>query len=142
MAIYQCELELVNKHGNTNFENLCFDSIEQTLKRYKSWSSNIIQYGRIDDTCVEVFCEQKTIREISIRINLMSITPKELDSIISFMNLNNLHIIKNNNIVTATRKVLTDIMKESMAFKYLSDTNKYLENQLGDGSLIDNSPDS
>ena len=127
MAIYQCDFTLVDVHGNENIKTISYEQLETIMKKEKSWSSDIIQYGDIDDTCVEVYYFNENIDSVFVRINVASVTPEEVNAIINFINDNNLYILYEENIISATKENLASIVRSSAAYRFLKDNKKFLD---------------
>ena len=137
MAIYQCEFKLVDECGNINLNEIFYDELKTTFQKNDSWCSDIILYGNVDDTCVEVFYYNKKIDDILVRINVGNITIEMLNSIIAFINANNLRILNNGELIKATKRNILSLIASSDALRFLKDSKKFLqeiEDNTGDGS--------
>lgn len=140
MAVYQCELKLVDELGKLNIESLCYKKLEPALKSSYSWCSDIILYGDEEDTCVEVFYCDGVVDEISVRIHVANFTTEILSSIVDFINDNHLFIIYNEKLINATEENLINLIKSSAAFEFCKNSRKFLRNMKtktqGDSSLF------
>ncbi|MEG1981920.1 MAG: hypothetical protein RR073_05395, partial [Clostridia bacterium] len=84
-------------------------------------------YGNIDDTCVEMFYFNNQIDEISVRINVATITKELLNSIIKFIQTNNLYIYINGETIQPSLEKIIGLIKSSDAFEFLTDNKKFLD---------------
>lgn len=69
------------------------EKLSKVLPKTKSWSNNIIQFGDLDSTCIEIYLDDDN--EISVRIDLRNCGRKEIESILEFATENNLVIAVN-----------------------------------------------
>ncbi|WP_271754794.1 hypothetical protein, partial [Cohnella sp. JJ-181] len=63
-------------------------TISKSLHQEKSWSDEIVQYGKIDGTCLEISYDGNIISEISCRIDVRNISLEILSEIVNFMIIN------------------------------------------------------
>ena len=54
------------------------------LPKNKSWSNSISQYGKDDETCIEYIYDDKILSEIKCRLDLRSLTGKQLEEILEY----------------------------------------------------------
>ena len=134
MAIWQANFSLINPDGMISLENeksvnsigkLCSCFPEKT-----SWSKNIRQFGEIDSTCIEFLyesiVESNDIYEIHVRLDLRSLTMEELKLICSFALENNLLVLVDSVFYEPTIPLLTDVIRNSDAHRFLSDPEGFL----------------
>ncbi|OPX41854.1 hypothetical protein CLHUN_42770 [Ruminiclostridium hungatei] len=86
------------------------EKISETLKQTKSWSDSIRQFGCIDETCIELFYEKNTLLDISIRLDLRSLTSDILKMIIDFVKENKALILTTKGVLI--KPVLEDFVTE------------------------------
>lgn len=145
MALWQVELIIVPKeklNNNTNIEDTdisalwngyeikkdSIDEIEKVLKRTKSWSEDIVQLGEMSETVIELFYSEDMIEEVTCRLDLRSIDTRILDSILNFININNLSIIVGKKVYVDTkRESFIEAIKESDAYKFIKNPQNFLE---------------
>lgn len=145
MALWQVELMIIPKERiieNTNVEEIniadlwngnkikenSINQVEQVLKRNKSWSEDIVQLGDTSETVIEIVYDNDMIEEITCRLDLRNITKKIVETILNFIDINNLAVIVNNKIYTnLTKGLIIDIVNESDAYKFIKNPEKFLE---------------
>ena len=145
MALWQVELMIIPKERiieNTNVEEIniadlwngnkikenSINQVEQVLKRNKSWSEDIVQLGDTSETVIEIVYDNDMIEEITCRLDLRNITKKVVETILNFIDINNLAVIVNNKIYTnLTKGLIIDIVNESDAYKFIKNPEKFLE---------------
>ena len=55
------------------------------LEREKGWSTDIVQYGKTEETCIEFLFAKNELEEISCRLDLRTLTKYELTQIIEYV---------------------------------------------------------
>lgn len=145
MALWQLEIMMVPREkvridtdiDNIDISNLwmgykikseSIDELENTLKRTKSWSEDIIQLGELSANVIEIFYSQKNIEDITCRLDLRSIDVKILDVMLRFVDVNNLAIIVEKKVyLEPSRETLLEIIRESNAYKFIKNPQGFLE---------------
>ena len=135
MALWQYHFHLFPVAGKT-FSSTILDSRNSTdifskeLPRGKSWSKHICIFGREDATCVEVLVNNGAIEEISVRLDLRSITEKQLLCIAEFAAANQLVTFYENESASIGQSVTVANMlaaiKKSPAYAFVKDPYKFL----------------
>lgn len=103
------------------------EKISGILRQTKSWSDNIKQFGCLDETCIELFYENNKLLEISIRLDLRSLTPGILSSVIDFVKDNKALILTQQGVLL--RPVVEDVIKEikkSDAYSFIKNPQEFL----------------
>lgn len=100
--------------------------ISKSLHQEKSWSGEIIQYGKIDGTCLKIFYDGNIISEILCRIDVRDISLEILGDILNFMILNKARILKSETIYDASLDSITLIIKQSDAYRFCKDPLAFL----------------
>ena len=118
------------KNGNhIDFSSPVFISSLKKLEKFfpetKSWCKTIRQYGELDSTCIEFNIDYSD--EISIRIDLRSISKNQLQELLNFAINNGLSIKHNNTLYETSMDTLINIFRESNANKFLLDPEKFLK---------------
>lgn len=97
MAIWQTYFSLNNDQRQIILHDEQLKSVTELSLLFPektSWSKNIRQFGDLDSTCIEFIYENielsKGICEISVRLDLRSITTEELQTICIFACKNDL----------------------------------------------------
>ena len=136
MAIWQVCCNIVPKRENithlTNDQIISWKDISNSLteidflRSEKSWSKDIIQYGKIDETCIE-FIYDEVLEEISCRFDLRNLTKIELDSIIEYVQTNNALFFAEDHLFTPERNELVQFFKQSEAFKFCTNPSEFIK---------------
>lgn len=103
------------------------EKIAETLKQTKSWSDSIRQFGCADETCVELFYDKNTLLEISIRLDLRSLTSEILKMVIDFVKDNKALILTPQGVLL--KPVLEDVIvviKKSGAYSFVKNPQEFL----------------
>ena len=132
MATWQMYLSLERRCKEKLLSNTVFN---QTVKEIcahfpeeKSWCKHIRQYGRIDSTCIEISSYDGIfIDEITVRIDLRECTLPQIKCICTFATSNNLVFAQDNVIYDATVDTLLLLARNSSAYKFVEDPQKFLE---------------
>lgn len=102
--------------------------LEKVLKRTKSWSDSIVQLGKISENVVEILYEGDMVEEVTCKLDLRNLNTNILDVILRFICINNLAIIANKKVYeNPSRELLLKIIKESDAYKFIRNPQKFLE---------------
>ena len=128
MAIWQVALNLVKKDDCIDFSSPAFISSLKTIDDFfpatKSWCETIMQYGRLDSTCLELDTDDN--EAISLRVDLRSITKDQLQTLCNFAKGNDLFIKYNDTIYECSFNTFLSIFKESNANRFLLDPEAFL----------------
>lgn len=146
MAVWQFDFYIINHSNSLVYdENKSFDenevllnwekqkidkesilSIEKVLPSEKSWSSSIEQYGKIDETCIQISSLNQIICSVRIRLDLRNLSRVILFEIIEFIKINKGKLIYNNKCYLPKENILLNLLKESNAYKFCEDPKRYL----------------
>jgi len=96
------------------------------LKSEESWSEDIIQYGKIDETCIE-FIYDEVLEEIACRFDLRNLTKMELDSIIEYVQKNNAVFFAEDHLFMSERNELLEFFKQSEAFNFCTNPSEFIK---------------
>lgn len=133
MAIWQVPILLTRKENTENYldNNLCnfLDELQNFFPEEKSWCHSIIQYGKLDSTCIEIDIEDDVI---IVRIDLRNITKEQLEIIIKFAVSNELKIKYKSEAMEPNISNFIKILKTSDAYRFLDNPEKYLKSIITD----------
>lgn len=128
MAIWQaCFFVIPRKNSKCNLsceETLSWGkqsiSIEKIdfLKKEKSWTSQISQYGHDDETCIEFFYENGFLLEISCRLDLRSLKKNTLLKILKYIKSIDGLILFENKLYEPDMNKVIEILKNSESNKF------------------------
>ena len=94
------------------------------LKCEKSWAKNIVQYGNIDETCIEfIFCKDK-LDEILCKLDLRTLTKYMLDQIVEYVKNIEACFLVEDMIYPPEIKTMISVLMKSRA-------NEFCRNPLG-----------
>ena len=129
MAIWQIPIRLVSAQGG----GVCFEKLAGTtelatiLPEEKSWCEKIKQYGALDSTCVELYCSENIIEEISARIDLRNITKQQMEGICTFAAANGMWLVCGVQAYTPCVESFREIVAQSDAHRFLTDPQGFLD---------------
>lgn len=132
MAIWQFQCNIIPLRGNINALN--FDEIISWqnnitfLERKKSWSENIIQYGNIDETCIEFIYGKGALEEINCRLDLRTLSKENLIQILEYIQNIGACFIVENKIYSPDLEKIIPVIKQSKAYQYCKNPLEYIKN--------------
>ena len=131
MAIWQVSFCLIEANTKVRYSDPVFlcslHELKKILPEEKSWCEDIKQYGNIDSTCMEMLiCNDEIEEGIKFRVDLRNIQKYQLQKICEFAKMNDFHIEYNKVFYEPNIDNLVKIIRESDAYKFLSDPDKYL----------------
>lgn len=104
--------------------------ISQILKQEKSWSNDIIQYGNIEGTCVQLFLGQHDF-DIKIRLDLCNLKRNTFLAIVKFIQE------KEAMILTSEGRLLCPDLEKFVSDIRTSREYKFVKNPMGYLNTID-----
>lgn len=106
---------------------LSLKKLSEILKYSKSWTDNIVQFGSVDGTCVELYYENETLIELSVRLDLRNIRLDILEVIIDFIKINNAMIVtRNGDLIKPIIKDIIEEIKKSDAYSFVKNPDTFL----------------
>lgn len=130
MAIWQVTINVISNRKTIKCSDKTFqcslNKLETSFLKEESWSKRIIQYGKLDSTCIEISLYNDTIDDISIRVDLQTISKEKLLTICDFINENKFLIEYADETYEADVETFVKIFKNSDAHRFLTDPQKYL----------------
>ena len=139
MAIWQFQCNIIPKR--TNVKDLSLDEIlswegmpQPTnqiafLEREKSWTSDIIQYGKSDETCLEFVFENGLLKEITCRLDLRNLTKSKLAEMLDYVKEINAMLWANGNVLSPQMEEVIEVMKRSEANRFCENPKEYILNK-------------
>ena len=135
MATWQISFNVIEKNKKNVDEDICYWNKEPVnatdvifLEKIESWSNDIIQYGNLDSTCIELLLEDRRIVEVSIRLDMRTIDKALLTAVINYIKNMDAEIYYNGEIIPPSLENFRNIMRTSHAYKYCSDPVNFLDN--------------
>lgn len=134
MAVWQVDFSVIDKNKTGNDEDICYWEKEPVnayditfLNKCESWSKDIIQYGDLQETCIELLVEDERIVEINVRLDLRSLTKELLMNVIEYIIRLNANVYYQNEIVIPSMKNISNIIINSNAYKYCDNPLRYID---------------
>lgn len=103
------------------------ENIKEILPLKKSWSKNIILYGNVDETCIELFCEQMML-EFSVKLDLRSLSKEVFNKIIDMISEIDGQILYQEKLYPSDSEVLIQLVRESDAARFCKNPREYFDN--------------
>lgn len=97
------------------------------LEKQNSWTENIVQYGKNDETCIEILYENGALEEICCRFDLRSLSKKLLEQIIDYVKKIDGLIFYDNKIFPPNIEDIVELMKCSKANKFCQNPIVYFD---------------
>ncbi len=131
MAIWQLHFQLIPIGGTLyDLDALLSDAsisiLTAELPEAVSWSDEDKLFGDLDATCVEIAFYHSMIDEISVRLDIRSLSKKQLDAITGFALFNNLKILYNEKTIDATADNVCTMIRQSDALRFLENPQHFL----------------
>ena len=105
------------------------------LKICDSWTNDIKQYGDLQETCIELLEENGRIVEVSVRLDLRTLTKDLIIHILDYVNGLNANIYYQNEILIPSANNIIKILKNSDAYKYCDNPLNYFDEiNMGDNN--------
>lgn len=135
MAIWQFQCNIIP--SRENIDELSYDEIISWegiscpmisinfLERMKSWSTNIVQYGKTDETCIEFIYQEDKLEEISCRLDLRTLSKNDLIQIIGYVQDIKACFLVENKVYLPRLEIMIEVMKQSRANQYCKNPLKY-----------------
>lgn len=138
MAIWQFQCFIVPLIRNTDKlrgdEKISWKNVEKPLiypdflEGGKSWSTDIVQYGNIDKTCIEFIYDKDTLEEINCRMDLRTLTKHNLTRIVEYVQSIEACFLVNDKICLPELEMVISFMKQSKANQYCKNPLEYFKN--------------
>lgn len=135
MAIWQFQCNIIPSRENIDklscdeiisWEGLPCPMIDiNFLERETSWSTNIIQYGKIDETCIEFIYQEEKLMEICCRLDLRTLSKNDLVQIIKYVRDIKACFLVENKVYLPMLEIMIKVMKESRANQYCKNPLQY-----------------
>lgn len=128
MAIWQFQCNIIPLGHNidrlNHGEMISWKEVSQPsneikfLELEKSWSKDIVQYGKTEETCIEFIYNKGMLEEISCRLDLRSLTKQKLVLLIEYVQKIEAMFLVGDMIYPPKVEVLVEAMKHSKANQY------------------------
>lgn len=135
MAVWQFQCNLIPSRENidklSRDEMVAWKGISQPainidfLEREKSWSADIIQYGKTDETCIEFYYVNNALEEIDCRLDLHTLTKHNFIQIIEFAQSIGACFLVDDKVYPPQAEIMIAVMKQSEANQYCKNPLEY-----------------
>jgi benzoyl-CoA reductase/2-hydroxyglutaryl-CoA dehydratase subunit BcrC/BadD/HgdB len=119
--------DLISWNGFEINETSLLD-ISKVLSTEESWTKDILQFGKTDETCLTLFKHEDMLIEVSCRVDVRNVKSNEIYAIIQFLKNNDACIFVNGNIYDASIESLSMLIKQSNAYAFCKNPIDFLEN--------------
>lgn len=103
--------------------------ISKVLASTRSWSDNIKQYGASDESCLELYYEEDVLIEISVRLDLRSLTKNILEGISSFIEANKgIILTRNGDLIRPVIDDILKVIKTTDAYRFVKEPGEFIKN--------------
>lgn len=131
MAIWQLHFQLVPINGKEYDQNILLSDLSTSILTAElpvttSWNEEDKLFGNLDSTCVEIAFYHSAIDEISVRLDIRSLSEKQLDAIIRFAHLNDLQILYNEKTIPATADHVYTMIRQCDGLRFLKNPQQFL----------------
>lgn len=131
MATWQVHISLKKAVPDQTLSESFLNSLQvlsKVLPKEESWSANTMQYGKIDETCIEIDYEDDLILEIAVRLDLRTLSKKLLQAICDFASSNDLRISSKAGLIVPNLENLLLILQNSPAWRFVKNPVGFLQN--------------
>lgn len=136
MAAWQFQCDIIPLRENADKlscdEMLTWKEISQPtinidfLEREKSWSTDIVQYGKTDETCIEFYYNKGELEEINCRLDLRTLTKYNLIQIVKYVQSIRAGFLVDDKVYPPQLEIMIAVMKQSRANQYCKNSLEYL----------------
>ncbi len=136
MAVWQFQCNIIPLRENidklSHNELISWHDVSQSiseidfLEREESWSIDIVQYGNIDETCIEFIYEKNKLEEINCRMDLRALTKHNLIQIVDYVKDVGACFLVDDKIYLPDLENIIPIIKQSTANLYCKSPLEYL----------------
>lgn len=127
MAVWQFECNIVSiKNIENSNDVVSWKNVEQPimdinfLSKEKSWSQNIIQFGKVDETCIEFIFDNGIIVEILCRLDVRSLTKNTLLYLVEYVKRIDAMFLVDNLLYPPNCDIIIEVIKKSKANQYFN----------------------
>lgn len=139
MALWQFHCYIIPRENRNLNEKSCDEDIlswkKHTiltaridfLEKQTSWTEDIVQYGKDDETCIQFLYEEGLLEEISCRLDLRSLSIKMLEQVMEYINKIEGMILYENKIYFSNINDMVELIKKSNANKFCQNPMNYFD---------------
>ena len=120
--------EVLMSWSSCEIDETATKRISAILVPCKSWAKHTIQFGKIDESCVEISTFEDGNCEIFIRLDIRNFSRELLDEVIFFIQKNDANIVYENKCYPADEETFLKLIRNSNAYKFCKSPKHYLTN--------------
>lgn len=138
MAIWQFQCNIipmrVNSDGLSRDEVISWKGVSHPsheikfIEREQSWSEDIIQYGKSDETCIEFVYDNNMLDEINCRLDLRRLTKGMLVSLVKYVQEIDAMFLAGDIVCLPKIEEIIEVIKNSEANQYCKNPIDYILN--------------
>lgn len=91
----------------------------------KSWSTDIVQYGNIDETCIEFFYDKDKLEEINCRLDLRTLTKHIFIQIVEYVQSIGAMFLVGDKVYPPKFEVMVEVIQHSEANRFCNNPPEY-----------------
>lgn len=95
------------------------------LECNKSWSTDIVQYGNVDETCIEFFYDKDKLEEINCRLDLRTLTKGNFVQIVEYVKNIGAMFLVGDMVYPPEFEVMVEVMQHSEANRFCKNPLEY-----------------
>ena len=142
MALWQFDFYIVSKEkcvagGNSSSEDILSwkqDNISliriDFLEKQTSWTKDIVQYGKEDETCIQFLYTDGILVEVNCRLDLRSISKKMLEKILAYIQKIEGMIFYEEKMYYPNIEEVVELMRKSKANEFCQNPRNYFEDSV------------
>ena len=137
MAVWQFQCNIIPRRENidklSHDKMISWKDMPQPIviidffERKKSWSTDIIQYGSIDETCIEFIYDKNKLEEINCRLDLRTLTKSNFIKIIEYVQSIGACFLVGDKIYLPELESMKAVIEQSKANQYCKSPLAYFE---------------
>ncbi|MBR3894643.1 MAG: hypothetical protein IKJ35_05790 [Clostridia bacterium] len=94
----------------------------------KGWCEDMMLFGDLNGTCVEMFFCNGVLDEVSVRLHVGRLSKQQVVGILDFANMNDMQIYYEGKNICPSLQNIRGLISNSPAFKFVSNPQSFFEN--------------
>lgn len=142
MALWQFDCYIIPRENRNLDEKSCDEDILSWkkhniptaridfLEKQTSWTEDIVQYGKDDETCIQFLYKEGLLEEINCRLDLRSLSKKMFMQVIEYINKIEGMIFYEDKVYFANTNDIVELIKKLNANKFCQNLMNYFDELL------------
>ena len=125
MAVWQICFYLIDRNRSISDTDVCYwdnepDNVYNIsfLPLIDGWSNDIIQYGDLQKTCIELLKENNKVIEISVRLDVRTTIVSQINCLVNYANSINAYVYYQGAVMIPSKDVFIKMIKQSDAYRF------------------------